>query len=358
MNEKTANPLTLRISFLSSICLILSVALGFFLLQVTSNASRTIGWILFSASIAFMLYPGVNKLDKFVNRGVAVGIMALFTLLLIVVPIYSVVDDVNSQTSKLERTLPARAKQLEEEGRFATSFKEFQLEDKTRSALKSIPDFIQGGDAKERLKANADRTIAFIASAVLMLFFLTFGKKLVSGALSVVPDEKKRKELIAKLANAYHRSTAFAWAQIGLSLSSGLFAYTICRAYNIPGGGLLATWVAFWNIIPIFGTLIGSLPIIILAGAQSVKDAAIILTLVILYEVVESYLRHRYLGTHTMRLDSIVSIVVFFAGLEMYGLGGALTGLLIVSFLHAFAAEYSDINIVKTKRKSKKVATT
>ena len=305
-----------------------------------------------------MLYPGVNKLDKFVNRGVAVGIMALFTLLLIVVPIYSVVDDVNSQTSKLERTLPARAKQLEEEGRFATSFKEFQLEDKTRSALKSIPDFIQGGDAKERLKANADRTIAFIASAVLMLFFLTFGKKLVSGALSVVPDEKKRKELIAKLSNAYHRSTAFAWAQIGLSLSTGLFAYTICRAYNIPGGGLLATWVAFWNIIPIFGTLIGSLPIIILAGAQSVKDAAIILTLVILYEVVESYLRHRYLGTHTMRLDSIVSIVVFFAGLEMYGLGGALTGLLIVSFLHAFAAEYSDINIVKTKRKSKKVATT
>lgn len=353
MTQKTANPLTLRISFLSSILLMLSIAAGYFLLEVTSNASRSIGWILFSGCIAFMLYPGVNILDRYVNRGLAVGIMALFTLLIIVVPIYSVVDDVNSQTSKLERTLPARAKELEEEGRFATSFKEFRLEEKTRSALKSIPDYIQGGNANERLKANADRTIAFIASSVLMLFFLTFGKRLISGALSIIPDEDKRKVLKSKLANAYQRATAFAWAQVGLSISTGLFAYAICRAYSIPGGGLLATWVAFWNIIPIFGTVIGSLPIIILTGAQSVKDASIIFILVVLYEIIESLVRHKYLGTHTMRLDSIVSIVVFFAGLEMYGLGGALTGLLIVSFLHAFAAEYSDIKIIKTKRKTR-----
>lgn len=348
MNEKTANPLTLRISFFSSICLIVTVALGYFLLEVTSNASRTIGWILFSMCIAFMLYPGVNMLDKFMNRAVAVCILLVFTVLIIVIPIYSVVDDVNSQTSKLEKTLPARAAQLEEEGRFATSFKEFKLEEKTRSALKSIPDYIQGGDAKERLKANADRTIAFIASGVMMLFFLTYGRRLVEGLLTIVPD-KKRKDVISKLANAYRRCTAYAWAQILLSISTGLFAYVLCRAYSIPAGGLLATWVAFWNIIPIFGTLIGSLPIIVLAGAQSLRNAVVILALVIIYEICESFLRHRYLGNHTMRLDSIVSIFIFFAGLELYGLGGALTGLLIAAFIHAFAAEYSDVKIIKQK---------
>ena len=48
-----------------------------------------------------------------------------------------------------------------------------------------------------------------------------------------------------------------------------------------------------------------------------------------------------------MRLDSIVVIFVTFAGLELYGLGGALTGLLIAAFLHALAAEYSDMNEAK-----------
>ena len=109
----------------------------------------------------------------------------------------------------------------------------------------------------------------------------------------------------------------------------------------------MATWVAVWNIIPIFGTLIGSLPILLIAGAKNINEAFVILGLVIVYEIIESFVRHRYLGQHVMRLDSIVVIFVTFAGLELYGLGGALTGLLIAAFLHALAAEYSDMNEAK-----------
>lgn len=343
MKEITSNPLTLKLSFLAAVGIAISVGLGIFLVEATDNASRTIGWILFSISIAFMLYPGVNLLDKYMNRSFAVMIMAIFTLLLIVIPIYSVVDDVNSGSSKLKKSLPARAQELEESGRFAKSFKQFELEDKTRSAIEAVPDFIQGGNSEERLKANADRTIAFVASGVMMLFFLTYGKKLVLGALSVIEDDKKRESVKTKLAHAYQRSTAFAWAQIVLSISTGLFTYGLCRYYEIPAGGLLATWVAFWNIIPIFGTLIGSLPILILAGANNINQAIFILLLVIAYEILESFLRHKFLGKKTMRLDSVISIFVFFAGLELYGLGGALTGLLIAAFLHALASEFSDI---------------
>lgn len=347
MKDNTLNPLTLKISFISAIGLVVSVGIGIFLVETTDNASRTIAWILFSISIAFMLYPGVNLLDKYINRTLAVGIMVLFTLFLIVIPIYSVVDDVNAQSKKLEQSLPAKASELEKSGRFAKSFKQFNLEEKTRSAIKAIPDFIQGGTQSERLKANADRTIAFVASGVMMLFFLAYGKKLAQGALSIIGDDKKRESLTKKIAHAYKRATAYAWGQIGLSVSTGLFAYAICRAYSIPAGGLLATWVAFWNIIPIFGTLIGSLPILILAAAKNINEAIFILLLVIIYEVIESLIRHKFLGEHTMRLDSIISIFVFFAGLELYGLGGGLTGLLLVSFIHAFAAEFSDISNTK-----------
>ena len=347
MNKKVSNPITLKISFISAIGIVISVGLGIFLIHATDNASRTIGWILFSISIAFMLYPGVNLLDKYMNRTFAVIIMAIFTLLLIVIPIYSVVDDVNSQTTKLEKSLPEKAAKLERTGKYAESFKKFEIENKTKSVIKAIPDYIQGGTKTERLRANADRTIAFIASGVMMLFFLSYGKKLLLGALSIIENEKRRDIFRRKLTHAYKRSTSFAWAQIGLSLSTGLFAYSLCRYYSIPAGGLLATWVAVWNIIPIFGTLIGSLPILLIAGAKNINEAFVILGLVIVYEIIESFVRHRYLGQHVMSLDSIVVIFVTFAGLELYGLGGALTGLLIAAFLHALAAEYSDMNEAK-----------
>ena len=347
MKEKVLNPLTVKVSFMAAIGLVLSVGAGFLLIHIANSASRTIGWVFFSISIAFLLYPGVNKLDKYMNRTLSVLVMVILTLLIIVVPIYSVVRDVNLQTDKLEKSLPARAHELEEKGRFASSFKQFKLEKKTRSTIEALPNFIKGGSKKDQLQANANRGIAFIASAVMMLFFLGYGKRLIDGMIGAIPEKKKQDEIKAKLSNAYQRATTFAWAQIGLSISTGLFAYAICRAYSIPASGLLATWVAFWNIIPIFGTVFGSLPILILAGAKNINEAFFILALFIVYEIIESYFRRRYLAHRSMRIDAVIQIFVFFAGLELYGLGGALTGLLIVAFFHALASEYSDISVTK-----------
>jgi predicted PurR-regulated permease PerM len=324
--------------------IVISVAAGFFLLGVIDNASRTIGWIVFSASIALMLYPAANAMAKIMPRSVAVILLLLLVVTLIVAPIYSVVDDVNSQTKKLEQTLPARAHALEQKGRFAKSFKEFELEKKTREAIKKIPDALQGGSKAERIKANANRVIAFLAGGVLMLFLLLYGNKLVSGALSVINDEEQKKKIEALLAHAYKRATIFGWSQIGLSVAAALFTYVTCRIAGIPAAGLLATWVALWNIIPVFGVVVGTLPVVILAGAQSITLAWVLLAIFIAYEVVESLARHRLLGPHALRLDAIITIVVVFGGIELYGLGGALAGLVIASFLHALASEFAAQN--------------
>lgn len=322
-----------------SLDLIISVAAGFFLLRVIDSASRTIGWIIFSAVIALLLYPAVNLLHKFMPRLLAVIILLVFVIGLIVIPIYSVVDGVNSQTKKLERTLPARAKELEKKGRFAQSFREFQLSAKTKNVIIHIPDILEGGTKQERLKANANRAIAFIAGGVLMLFFLLYGHKLVTGALSVVPEEDQRKRIEKYLHNAYARCALFSWSQIGLSIAAGLFTYMSCRIAGIPAAGLLATWVALWNIVPVFGVVVGTLPIVVLAGAQSMTLAWVLLIVFIAYEVIETFARLKLLGPHALRLDSIVTVLIVFGGIELYGLGGALTGLVLVAFLHALASE-------------------
>lgn len=323
---------------------VLSVGAGFFILGVIDNASRSIGWIVFSACIAMMLYPGVNILQRYIPKLFAVILLVLFVIAMIAIPIYSVVDDVNSQTNNLEQSLPQRARQLEQEGRFAESLKEFELENKTREALNEIPNALQGGDAQERIRANANRAIAFVAGGVLMLFFLLYGDRLVRGALTVINDEKKRNRTEDLLRKAYARCTLFGWSQIALSLSAGLFTFAICRIFDIPAAGLLATWVALWNVVPIFGVVIGTLPVVALAGAQNINLAWTLLGVFIVYELIESYSRHKLLGPHAIRMDAIITILIVFGGIELYGLGGALAGLVIGSFLHALAAEVASTN--------------
>lgn len=324
-----------------SVGIVVSIAFGFLLINVFQTASRSIGWIVFSSVIALMLYPAVNFLNRFLPRGLAVFALVIFVAVLIALPAYTVIDNVNRQTKKLEATLPDRAQELETEGRFAQSFRDFEIEDKTRAAIKRIPESLQGGTREEQIKANADRAIAFVAGGALMLFFLLYGQKLVEGALSVVTEKKRKDELKQILYRAYARCTTFAWSQIALSIAAALTTYLVCRLANVPAAGLFAVWVALWNLVPVFGVVIGSLPIVLLAGSQNVKTAIALLVFFILYEAAESYARHKMLGKRSLRLDSIITILVVFGGIELYGLGGALAGLVIASFVHALAAEYA-----------------
>ncbi len=335
-----------RLSFLTSVGLVASVGLGFFLLGVLGNASRAIGWMFFSASIAIMLYPAVHFLNRYIPKAFAVILLILFVIGLVVVPVYSVVEDVNAQARKLERTLPQRAIDLETDGRFAENFREFRLEERTRDAIRYIPNLIAGGTDEERISANANRAIAVIVGGVLMIFFLLYGDRLVKGALSVVKDDQRRDRLDYLLRHAFSRCTRFGWSQIVLSISAGLFTYLICRINNIPAAGLLATWAAVWNIVPVFGVVIGTIPIVVLAGAQSLRLAVILLILFIVYEIIESFARFRLLGPYALRMDLIVTIFIVFGGIELYGLGGALSGLVIATFLHAFASELASENPV------------
>ena len=137
MSEKTVNISKVQVSLPMSIGIILSVTFGFFLIHLFESASRSVGWIIFSASIALMLFPALNLLDKFMPRGIGVLVLVLLVAILIALPAYTVVDNVNRQAKNLERTLPNRAAQLENEGRFAKSFKEFELSKNTRSYQRS-----------------------------------------------------------------------------------------------------------------------------------------------------------------------------------------------------------------------------
>ncbi len=97
-------------------------------------------------------------------------------------------------------------------------------------------------------------------------------------------------------------------------------------------------WVALWSLLPVAGVLIGALPIVAFAGASSMSRAVVVALVFVAIGLVE-YLLEPIVERETVRVGSFLTVLATFAGLELYGLMGALLALLGVIMLAAFVAE-------------------
>jgi predicted PurR-regulated permease PerM len=118
----------------------------------------------------------------------------------------------------------------------------------------------------------------------------------------------------------------------------GLLAYSIARLAGVPGAAALGVWVALWSLLPVAGVLIGALPIVVLAGAESMSRAVAVAAAFVVIGVAD-WLVNRWLERRSVHVGSFVIVLAAFGGLELYGLTGALLFVLGAVFLVSFIGE-------------------
>jgi predicted PurR-regulated permease PerM len=82
-------------------------------------------------------------------------------------------------------------------------------------------------------------------------------------------------------------------------------------------------------------------PIVVLAGVHSTTTAAVVAIVFIAFQVFEHYALQRPLERRTVKLGPFLTVAGGFAGLELYGIGGALMVLLLASLAVALADEWA-----------------
>jgi predicted PurR-regulated permease PerM len=130
-------------------------------------------------------------------------------------------------------------------------------------------------------------------------------------------------------------------------LIEGVIAYAVCRAAGVPGAAALAVWVGLWTLLPVAGVLIGALPIVAFAGASSLSRAVVVASVFVAVGLIE-YLLEPIVERETGRVGPFLTVLATFAGLELYGLMGALLALLAVIMLAAFVAEMGPEDVAET----------
>jgi predicted PurR-regulated permease PerM len=328
-----------RVSLRSALFLVGGLAVALVLLRVLASSQRVIGWMLMAAALAGLLHPLVLRLDRRVPRALAVLIIVIVTLGSAALAGYALVDDVRNETDRLQEIVPARAREIERSDRFGEAAREFELAKRTRRFIEAIPERLQGGSGAEAARSAATRGLAFLATIVLTIFLLLQGRGLKDAAIRQVHDLDQRPRIDALVGRVYRRSFGYARGTVGLALLTGVVSFALANAADVPGPVALAMWAALWNIVPLFGFVVGVAPIVVLAAFGSPWTALVLLAVFVAYEVLEgAFLRPRLEGA-TMHLGRFLTVLAAFGGLELYGIAGALLAVLAVAGLVTLADE-------------------
>lgn len=336
----------LRVTFRGAILVVFGLALVFFVLARLPSAQRVLGWAIAAAVVAALVYPAVEFLARRMPRAVAIFLVALALLVPVVVISYAAVGDVQRELTRLERFAPRAAGDIERrDDRVGEFAREFDLRRKVKDAVESIPQRLAAGGSTSTTAAiseTATRGIAFLTTGFLIVFFLSSGRSMVEGALRQFTDDGRRERARAIGTSVYHEAFGYARGAIALAAITGVVAWATARLANVPGAVVLGIWVGLLDLLPVFGAVLGWAPLIALAYVQSPSAALGALVAFAAYQCLDSFVIRRYLERSTLRLGRFLPVVGAFGGLELYGIAGALIGILAMAVLVSSLRAYAD----------------
>lgn len=123
--------------------------------------------------------------------------------------------------------------------------------------------------------------------------------------------------------------------QVTICMVNGILTFAGLLLFGVKFAFLLATVATFFALIPIFGTIISSVPIVLMGLAQSWRAGLGMLFWIIGIHALEAYfLNPKIMGT-AARIHPVVVVFALIAGERTYGLLGALFGVPVAAVLVA-----------------------
>jgi predicted PurR-regulated permease PerM len=330
----TARSLALAVAVVGIVLLVVAVL---------ESASRVLGWVMAATLAAALLSPAVALLSRRMPRGLAIALVMLASIGGLGGLGYSGYDDFQNQAERLERAVPDAAQDLEDSERFGDLARRVDLVDRAETLVTDLPARLQGGDTQAALRSAGSRGIAYLTTAILTLFLVLHGRRMVRGGLAQLPDDGRRHDADAVLRRAHDRWCRYVGLMLAKAVVIGTVTWLFALGLDLPGSTLLGLAVGVFSILPTVGIVVGSLAAVGLAAAQSPGRALSVLALAVGLQVLEIVVVQPRIERRTMRVGPAVTLISAMAGLEAYGAGGMVGAVVVASFLVALTASVADL---------------
>ncbi len=186
------------------------------------------------------------------------------------------------------------------------------------------------------------RIVAGVATGVFMLFFV-----MMVGAFfsidaqairryvgTLIPPEyaEDARQLVARIDSSL---SGVVRGQVTICIVNGALTFVGLLLFGVKFAFLLATIATFFSLIPIFGTIISSVPIVLIALADGFQKGLAILAWIIGIHALEAYFLNPKIMGQAAHLHPVIVAFSLIAGERLYGLTGALFAVPITAILVA-----------------------
>jgi predicted PurR-regulated permease PerM len=322
--EAPRRPVPWRTIWATILCVVLT---GLAIIAV-QHLARIITWLLIAAFFAVVLSPPVDFLVRRLRFRRALATLAVFLtgVVLFAAMLYAFIRPLVDQAQEVSDKFPAYVADAKAgRGTIGRIVKRYDLDRRVEENKDRWQQSINGlGDNSVKILRGVGNAVA----AALTIFVLAFlmileGPKMLKGGLNALsPPVRERVRRVA--GDCAKAVTGYMAGNLLISAIAGLATFLFLLIARVPFRGVLALWVAFADLIPLVGATLGAIPTVGVAFLHSVPAGIATIVFYVLYQQFENHVLQVTIMARTVSLNPLVVLVSVLAGVELFGLLGAL----------------------------------
>jgi predicted PurR-regulated permease PerM len=181
-------------------------------------------------------------------------------------------------------------------------------------------------------KALVDGVIAVVTVLVLTLYLMAALPSVKGACYKLVPQQR-RARVVFLGEEISRRVGGYVLGQIAVATINGVLTWTMLMILGLPFPTVLAVLAALLALVPIVGTIVGGVIIVLVALSAGWVTAAIALGYYIAYHVFEAYVLSPRIMHRAVDVPALVTIVAVLAGGTLLGVVGALIAIPVAAGL-------------------------
>lgn len=186
---------------------------------------------------------------------------------------------------------------------------------------------------------------------VILSFYLAMEEDGVGKFLKAITPIKHEKYVISLWKRSQRKIGLWMQGQLILAVIIGVLVYLGLLILNVPNALLLASLAAAFEIIPLFGPILASIPAIAIGFVTSgISFAALIAGLYIIIHQFENQLIYPLVVKKVVGVSPIVSIMALAVGFQLAGFIGLILSVPIAAVIIEFFDDFEKDKIEKFER--------
>ncbi len=295
-------------------------------------AHRPISWAVAAVAASVLLDPIVDHLARRIRRVPAVLVTFLAIGAIGVGTAYLVFGDVREAVDGLKQEAPKAAADIEDrDDRVGELARDFELTARVEDAVGVLDERVAGGE--EVLVSTAGTAPAYLVSAILTIFLMTFGPRMASAAVDQDPDPERRRRTVLVLGPAVSHARTAVLLNALEALVAGTVVAAIATALDVPAPLAVGFAAGVLSLFPHVGLVLGCIPLFLLTlASRSLLVALLLAAVVMAAQFADSFLLRPHIARQSVETGLLVPWVVALLGYTIYGIGGAVFGAIYAVF--------------------------